>query len=616
MHRKRWPLIVGVSIGGVIGVLIIIVLLIPTIMSSGMVKNKIINNLETGLNRKVQIDDINMSWSSGLDIRNIHIKERDDLPGDTFVKVKRVLCNIDFMPLIKKQIRINDLIIDSPEIVVQKDKKGMFSYEDRSKPVASGPTPGIVEKPAPDVARKAGGKPEQTPLLLVIPAFLSDLKIKAKVNNGKFTFIDHQLQEETSIKNFNTTLNIDSLDKPIVLNSAFDIDAKGEIEHADISLNVSLAKDGEIDLGNAKGTFNMKTSFALITTDFDMAKFKGEGGTGLDFSMNVDLEKLTGNLAGMLGLPKDMQVEGVINSKITADGQLEKTIGVEGSTEITNLNISGGPLENNPIRQPNIQLTQKADIDITNDKITIYKIGIDSNFLEMFLAGLVTELKSTRNLNFKIFLDLDITKLMNEIGGLLPDETEIAGRLQSNINLKGRESIVKVKGKTDLKNLYVQMGTMGPIEEPEIVINHDIVYDLQNSDLELSNLSMNTGFAEIKTFGTVINHGEVDLNIFLSSSIVKLTQSLQGIISLPEGLGIRGQIDSKIKATGHIEEGITLDGTTTLDNISATGGPLKDNTISDLGLKLLHTMNYKITEDSVNIAKVDIESEFLKMESR
>ena len=90
-HKKRWPMIVGVSFGGVIGVLIIIVLLIPTIMSSGMVKNKIINSLETGLNRKVQIDDINMSWSSGLDIINIRIKERDDLPGDTFVKVKRIL---------------------------------------------------------------------------------------------------------------------------------------------------------------------------------------------------------------------------------------------------------------------------------------------------------------------------------------------------------------------------------------------------------------------------------------------------------------------------------------------------------------------------------------------
>jgi len=60
--RKRWSMIVGISIGGVLGLLIIIVSLIPTIVSSSMVKNKIISIIEAGLSRKVQIDDINMSW--------------------------------------------------------------------------------------------------------------------------------------------------------------------------------------------------------------------------------------------------------------------------------------------------------------------------------------------------------------------------------------------------------------------------------------------------------------------------------------------------------------------------------------------------------------------------
>ena len=619
-NRKRWPVIVGISIGGIIGVLIIIVSLIPTIVSSGMVKNKIISSIEEGLSRKVQIDDINMSWSSGLDIKNIHIREREDLPGDTFVKVKRILCNIEFVPLIKKQIRINDLIIDGPEIVIQRDENGLFNYEDKRISIESGSTPGPgstpekVEKPTPGVARKPAGKPVPAPL--VIPALLSDLKIKAKVNNGKFTFIDHQLQEETRIKDLNTTLSIDSLSKPIELQSAFDIEAKGETEHADISLNVSLAKGGKIDPGNATGTFNMKTGFALITTDFDMAKFKGEGGTGLDFSMNVDLKKLTENLAGMLGLPKGMQVEGGINSKITAHGQLEKTIGVDGSTEIANLYITGGPLEMNPIRLSKIKLTQKADVDIQNDQIAVYKIGIDSAFLEMFLAGLVTELKSARDLNFKIFMDLDITKLMDEVGGLLPDETAIAGRLQSNMKLTGQQDIVKVSGKTDLKGLYVRMGAIGQVKEPEITINHDMVYDLKNSGLELKNLSMNSGFAEIKSSGTVVKNGKIDLNVLLSSDIKKLTQVLQGIVSLPEGLSLDGEVEAEINVTGHTEEELKLDGTTTLSSINATGGPLKNNTISGLGLKLLHTLDYNITKDSVNIEKMDIESDFLKMESK
>ncbi len=598
-------MVVGISVGGVIGALIILILLTPLIMSSGMIKNKIISNLETGLNRKVQIEDIKMSWSSGLDIKNIYIKEREDLSGDTFIKINRILCNIDFIPLMKKQIRINDLIIDSPVIVLQKDK---------SKPIETEPTTETADEPDTSVSSKSVEKPEHNPL--IIPALLFDLKIIAKVNNGKFTFIDHQLQKETTISAFNTTLNIDSLKNPIELKSTFDIETDGEKEHADISLNVSLSKDGEIDPENASGTFNMKTGFANIATDFDMTRFVGESDPGLDFTMNVDLKKLTDKLAGMLGLPKGMHVEGIISSKITAKGEFEKTIGIDGITEITNLNISGGPLKDKPILQQNIKLTQKADIDIANDKITIYKFGIDSTFLQIFLAGLVTEFKSTRNLNFKIFLDLDITKLMNEIDGLLPGATEIAGRLQSNINLKGQQSVVKVNGKTDLKNLYAKTETIGPVKEPEITINHNLVYDLQNSDLELRNLSIDTSFAEMKTSGTVVNNGEIDLHMLLSSDIKKTTQSLQSIIPLPEGLDIEGKVAAEMDVKGHVEENLKLAGKTILHDINATGGPLENKQVSGLDLKLVHTMDYNITKDSVNIEQMDIESDFLKMESK
>ena len=60
-RKRRWPKIVGISIGSIICILAIIVSLIPTIVSSNMVKNKIINNLEASLSREVNIDDINMS---------------------------------------------------------------------------------------------------------------------------------------------------------------------------------------------------------------------------------------------------------------------------------------------------------------------------------------------------------------------------------------------------------------------------------------------------------------------------------------------------------------------------------------------------------------------------
>jgi hypothetical protein len=160
------------------------------------------------------------------------------------------------------------------------------------------------------------------------------------------------------------------------------------------------------------------------------------------------------------------------------------------------------------------------------------------------------------------------------------------------------------------------MGTIGPIKEPEIQLIHDVIYNSENSNIEIKKFSMNTSFAEINSSGTFSRNKEIDLNMHLVSNIEKLTQNLQGIVSLPQGLSINGKIATEIKVKGSIVDELKLDGTTILDNINATGGPLKDNTISDLGFKLLHTLDYKITEDSVNIEKMDIESEFLKMESK
>jgi uncharacterized protein involved in outer membrane biogenesis len=499
--KRKWPKIVGISVGSVIGLLALVILLLPTIISSNFAKNRIVNSLKTSLGRDVHIDDISMSWSSGFDIKNIHIKERDGLPGDTFVKTDRILCDIKVLPLLKKQIKIRNLVIDNPEIVLQRGKKGISKYEDKGKPVEVIPSPETMEEYAPEVVGKPAEKPEYTPLIIL--PLLSDIRIKAKINNGKFTFIDHRLNEKTIIKNFDTTLNIESIDKPIELKSVFDIEAKDKTEHADISLHVSLAEDGKINPRNANGTFNLKTGFARMIGDFDMARFSGKGGTGFDFLMNVDLKEFTEKFSGILGLPEGMQMKGVINSKITAEGRLDEVIGIDGITEIANLNISGGPFKDKTIRESKIRLFQNADIDMVSNDVTIHKI------------------------------------------------------------------------------------------------------------------SVNTSFIEVKSSGTLNRNRVIDLNTFLVvPNIKKLMDNFSGIVSLPQGLSVSGKIAGEINVNGSIDKEIKLSGKTILYGVTATGGPLKDTKISNLNLKLIHTLDYDKTEDSVNIEKMDVASDFLDMSSK
>ena len=143
-RKRRWPLITGISAGAVFGIVGILLFFIPTIVSTNMAKKRIINAMETNLGRKVEIDDIRMSWSDGVDVRNILIKEREGVPGDAFVKVDRFYCNIRFFPLIKKQIRIRELIIDSPEVVIHRYRDTVFKG-DESKVPETKPSPSTRE---------------------------------------------------------------------------------------------------------------------------------------------------------------------------------------------------------------------------------------------------------------------------------------------------------------------------------------------------------------------------------------------------------------------------------------------------------------------------------------
>jgi uncharacterized protein involved in outer membrane biogenesis len=164
--RRRWPKIIGISVGGVIGLFVIVILLLPTIISSNFAKNRIVNSLEANLGREVHIDDISMSWSSGFDIKNIYIKERDDLPGDTFVRIDRILCDIKFLPLLRKQIKIRNLVIDNPEIVLQRNKEGVFNYKDKSKSSEVIPLPETMGKHSSDIVGKPVGKAKYTSLAI------------------------------------------------------------------------------------------------------------------------------------------------------------------------------------------------------------------------------------------------------------------------------------------------------------------------------------------------------------------------------------------------------------------------------------------------------------------
>ncbi len=610
--KRRWPKITGISIGAVFGVLGILLLLIPTFVSSNMAKKRIINAMETNLGRKVEVDDITMSWSDGIEVRNILIKEREGVPSDAFVKVDRFFCDIQFFPLIKKQLRIRELIIDNPEVVVHRYKETVFDG-DRKAPKSQQPAekedvrvPEVTSKPAESQALSA----------LALP-FALDIELKALINNGTFTFVDHRVREKTVIHDFNTTLNIESLDKPIELRSTFDIETKGEKEHAEISLSASLAKDGKVDPKYARGVFKADTGFAKVNADFDMASFGGEGGQGFEFLLDVDTKGLTEKFAVILGLPEGLKMGGVCSSKITANGRFDKVINIDGSTELVNINVSGGPFQEKPIKDLNAKLLQSVDLDILNGEIQIYRLALESIFAQMGISGRVTDLRSVGNMDLKMFLQCDIAGLARELGGLLPEDGEYEGKVESKITLQGVRNKPSIEGKTVITDLFLNQESFGPLSESEVLVTHNATLDTFDKSLIIRELGLITSFVEVGSSGSLNHEKEVDVNVIMSvTDLEKLMDTLVGIVSLPQGLSVSGTTTTEMKIKGDREKGVRLSGDTVLSGVDVAGGPLKEAKISNLNLKLTHVLDHSMSRDEVTIEQLDVDSDFLTMRSK
>lgn len=613
-RKRSLSKIVGISIGSVVGLLLILIIMIPTFISSDASKNRIVSVLESIINREVQIDDLNMSWSDGLDIRNVLIKERSGFPGDTFVKVRRIKCNIGLFSLIKKQIKIKDFLIDGPEVYLKRNKEGVFNYEDIVKTVETTSSSGKEDDHVPPATKKHSEQEEYPPIAAPL---LFEIEINMNISNGKFAFIDLASNEKTVIKDFNTTLNINALDRPIEFKSEFDIEAKGKTEHANISLNISLAKDGKFAPEDINGVFNMQTSFAQITANFDMARFKGEGGTGLDLSLKMDLNELTEKFALMLALPVGMQMKGTVNSKFTATGRLDNIINISGNTEVLNLNISGGPIGMIPIMQPKLSLNQSIDIDIPGNNVNVHGINFNSNLADISINGLISDIKGKMGFDLTISMDSDIEKLVAGAGGLLPEDLNVAGKIKTRMNLKGQQGIYEVVGVTNIRGLLVQIGAIGPIKEPEVQITHNAKYSLHDGSATIDKLEIITNLVQINTSGTLNNNTIVDLEMDLSvSDIKKLVDNLNSIISLPEGLNVSGKLTEKVTIKGDIEKNINVNGEAFLQGINVSGGPLEGVEISNKDLKFIHILNYNILKDSVNVEALDISSDFLNITSK
>ena len=147
--KRRWLRRIAI---GVPVFLALVVLMLPTILSTAPVRRRIEAAIGEAACRKVTIADHSIGWFSPVTVEGLVIYEKD---GTTpFLKVGKTSVDLAFRPLLSKRVEIRSVEVSGVEARVVKRRDGTLSTDDLGKrpagaPPAAQPPPSQPAAPQP-----------------------------------------------------------------------------------------------------------------------------------------------------------------------------------------------------------------------------------------------------------------------------------------------------------------------------------------------------------------------------------------------------------------------------------------------------------------------------------
>jgi hypothetical protein len=100
----------------------------------------IMPKIEEAVGRKVTVNKFSLKvWTGlGVELEGIELANAKGFAEKPMVKVGSIVLKVNLLGLLKRQLVISSLVVDKPEIMIEKDIKGAFNFDDLVKPVPAG----------------------------------------------------------------------------------------------------------------------------------------------------------------------------------------------------------------------------------------------------------------------------------------------------------------------------------------------------------------------------------------------------------------------------------------------------------------------------------------------
>ncbi len=534
-------LIAAVSL--IIIVAIALAVFIKIYVNPEKVKEYIIPVAEESLNRKVSIGSIDINILEGITLSDFTIKEADQKTD--FVKCKDFILKFQLLPLLSRNIVIDELKIVAPSVRIARDKKGMYNFDDIGKK--------DVSEDGKDGTDNTDGAELPMSLLVskisIIDAKLSLTDLKNELPDFKST-----ADIAISIKSLSgSELLTEGVIRINVDEAVFRAPSSRRIRNVASELDYVIRVDLQSGVLNIeKADLTLQKVSASLEGVIKQFKISPE----IDLSVHIpkvkseDIRELAGFFTDLKGINLSGAV--AVDAKIKGKMKTLNSLSVAGTVALDDIGIK--------YREIDKSLDGELKFALKSDNLHIDRAELKIDGIPVSIKGDVRKLKTSPNLDIAFLLpETKIGKVQTLIGPFVKmKDMTLSGTVSADSKIKG--SIKK------LDALYV---------DSSLVLNKaGVKYKDISSTLEadlkviLKSGNLNVKKAKLKVDGIPVSlKGEIrqvqtspylDIALYLPKAKIEKLQAVLAPFVRVEDLNLSGYLAADLKVKGRLKKPETM----------------------------------------------------------
>lgn len=209
--RRLWLKIIV----GLVVLFVLLVLLIPTIASTGMVRSIVVGKINDQLNGKLEIADWSLGWTSGVRVEGVTLTDAD---SKQILSLKSLDAPVSLIGLARGNYDLHKVVVDGLDFHAIRDEKGTLNFTTLAKaPPAksaesSRPSPSETTPPEPAKQPVSSGTPTPAP-----PAEtkLPDFRGEFVVTHCTGTIEDRKAKTTAKLTSLEADIKIPDINQPI-----------------------------------------------------------------------------------------------------------------------------------------------------------------------------------------------------------------------------------------------------------------------------------------------------------------------------------------------------------------------------------------------------------------